>query len=124
MMKKLWESLKSFLSNKITIIVAVVFLVTAIVFYAVGRIGVKDTSIQTYQIEEINKKQEALIKSLDSLPIKYENLHKSQQKQIDIITKKLNNLNQIEKQRYNEVNSTYIEPNDSTVEFLTRRYNK
>lgn len=119
-MKKLNNFLKVLQNNKLTSFLILCIIVTAIIFYNLGRpVNIKTNN---EKIEAINKAQELALHKIDSTNKALEKIQLEQRYIQYNINKSLKAISNLEKQRNEEINSIRTLPLDGTVVFLSARY--
>lgn len=119
-MKKLNNFLKVLQNNKLTSFLILCIIVTAIIFYNLGRpVNIKTNN---EKIEAINKAQELALHKIDSTNKALEKIQLEQRYIQYNINKSLKAISNLEKQRNEEINNIRTLPLDGTVVFLSTRY--
>lgn len=119
-MKKLNNFLKVLQNNKLTAFLILCIIVTAIIFYNLGR--PVDIKSNNEKIEAINKAQELALHKIDSTNKALEKIQLEQRYIQYNINKSLKAMSALEKQRNEEINNIRTLPLDGTVVFLSNRY--
>ena len=119
-MKRLKSFLKLLQTNKLTSFLILMIVMTAIIFYNLGRLS--NIPSNNEKIEAINKAQEAALHKIDSANQVLEKIQLEQRYIQYNINKSLKAISNLEKQRNEEINSIRTLPLDGTVVFLSTRY--
>ncbi len=119
-MKRLKSFLKLVQTNKLTSFLILMIVMTAIIFYSLGRPS--NIPSNNEKIEAINKAQEAALHKIDSANQVLEKIQLEQRYIQYNINKSLKAISNLEKQRNEEINSIRTLPLDGTVVFLSTRY--
>ncbi len=118
-MKEQNNFLKILKENKLTAFLVLMIVVTAIIFYNLGKpVNIDSNS----KIEAINKAQETAIHKIDSTNQELKKIQLEQRYIQYNINKSLKAISALEKQRNEEITNIRSLPLDGTVVFLSNRY--
>lgn len=123
-MKELKEDLKSVLTNKTVLLVIVLIAITSSISFLLGK-NAKVINIESNKdiIEQIRIQNNQAQHKMDSVVLKLDSIQLEQRLLNSNIKSSLNNLNKLESQRNVKINNIRNKPIDSTVLYLSNRYN-